>query len=259
MPENPPSQRPLGLFDVIERIQGDLPWGSMLDAGTGAQSASWIAGLKTSRWTAVSADAEHLAETRDTVGSRLRTVDRLIVGNWNDPQFLSNDVFDTVLAEYLLGAIEGHAPYFQYQLFTRLRPHIGRTLYVIGVDPYLTGRCESTAGEVVQSVGRFRDACALLAGVNRYREYPAEWVMDRLQETGLKILFWRRFPSVYDLGWIERQLSDCSALIARMAGSKLAGALSDQAAILREQAAVAVQRDGNLSHGHHYVIAAEPS
>lgn len=259
MPDKAPPQRQLGMFDVIERIQGDLPWGSVLDAGTGAQSASWIASLNTSRWTAVSADADHLAETRDAVGSRLRTIDRLIVGNWNNPEFLANDVFDTVLAEYLLGAVEGYAPYFQYQLFARLRPHIGRTLYVIGVDPYLTGRCDTAAGEIVQSVGRFRDACALLAGVNRYREYPAEWVMDRLQETGLKILFSRRFPSVYDLGWIDRQLTDSCALIARMPESKLAGALSDQAAILREQAAATVQREGNLSHGHHYLIAAEPS
>lgn len=86
----------------------------MLDAGTGTQSARWIAGLTSTRWTAVSADAGHLAETRDAVSSKIRAVDRLIVGNWSDANFLANDVFDTVLAEYLLGAIEGYAPYFQY-------------------------------------------------------------------------------------------------------------------------------------------------
>lgn len=159
----------------------------------------------------LSADAGHLTETRDAVRSKIRAVDRLIVGNWSDANFLSNEVFDTVVAEYLLGAIEGYAPYFQYQLFARLRPHVGRTLYVIGVDPYLTGRCDSAAGEIVQSVGRFRDACAVLAGVNHYREYPAEWVMDRLQQVGLRILFSRRFPSTYDLGWIDRQLADSLA------------------------------------------------
>jgi len=97
----------------------------VLDAGTGTQSARWIAGLTSTRWTAVSADAGHLAETRDAVSSKIRAVDRLIVGNWSDANFLANDVFDTVLAEYLLGAIEGYAPYFQYQLFARLRPHVG--------------------------------------------------------------------------------------------------------------------------------------
>ena len=251
-------QRRLGLFDVIERIQGDVPWGSVLDAGTGTQSARWIAGLTSTRWTAVSADAGHLAETRDAVSSKIRTVDRLIVGNWSDANFLANDVFDTVLAEYLLGAIEGYAPYFQYQLFARLRPHVGRTLYVIGVDPYLTGRCDSATGEIVQSVGRFRDACAVLAGVNHYREYPAEWVMDRLQHAGLRILFSRRFPSTHDLGWIDRQLTDSRELINRLPENQLARVLSEQAVTLRQRAAEIVERDGHLAHGQHYLIAAEP-
>lgn len=249
--------RRLNLFDVIERIQGDVPWGSVLDAGTGVQSARWIAGLKTSRWTAVSADADHLAETRKAIGSEMRASDRLIVGNWNDPKFLADDVFDTVLAEYLLGAIEGYAPYFQYQLFARLRPLVGRTLYVIGVDPYLTDRCDSPAGKIVQSVGRFRDACALLAGVNRYREYPAEWVMDRLEQVGLRILFSRRFPSIYDLGWIDRQLADSRMLITRLSEQHLSETLSDQATMLGQQAAAVVGREGNLAHGQHYLIAAE--
>ena len=251
-------QRRLGLFDVIERIQGDVPWGSVLDAGTGTQSARWIASLTSTRWTAVSADAGHLAETRDAVSSKIRAVDRLIVGNWSDANFLANDVFDTVLAEYLLGAIEGYAPYFQYQLFARLRPHVGRTLYVIGVDPYLTGRCDSATGEIVQSVGRFRDACAVLAGVNHYREYPAEWVMDRLQHAGLRILFSRRFPSTHDLGWIDRQLTDSRELINRLPENQLARVLSEQAVTLRQRAAEIVERDGHLAHGQHYLIAAEP-
>jgi len=251
-------QRRLGLFDVIERIQGDLTWGSVLDAGTGAQSASWIADLKTTRWTAVSADAGHLAETRAAIGSKMRSSDRLIVGNWNDASFLGNEVFDTVLAEYLLGAIEGYAPYFQYQLFARLRPHIGRTLYVIGVDPYLPGVCDTPMGTIVQSIGRFRDACAVLVGVNQYREYPAEWVMDRLQQVGLRILFSRRFPSVYDLGWVDRQLADSRSLINRLAQDQLAKTLLEQAAALRIKAVEVAERDGNLAHGQHYLIAAEP-
>ncbi len=39
--------------------------------------------------------------------------DQIIVGNWKDPSFLKGQVYDVVLADYLLGSIDGFAPYFQ--------------------------------------------------------------------------------------------------------------------------------------------------
>lgn len=37
----------------------------------------------------------------------------MVIGNWQDENFLKDRVFDTVLADYLVGAIDGFAPYFQ--------------------------------------------------------------------------------------------------------------------------------------------------
>lgn len=37
----------------------------------------------------------------------------MVIGNWRDENFLKDRVFDTVLADYLVGAIDGFAPYFQ--------------------------------------------------------------------------------------------------------------------------------------------------
>lgn len=250
---------PAPLFAVIERLQGDLPWGSLLDAGTGVKSARWAGGLATERWTAVSADPGHLAETRAGLREALRPQDRLVAGNWTDPALLAGEVHDTVLAEYLLGAVEGFAPYFQESLFARLRPLVGRRLYVVGLDPYVTGRPDGEAGRMVQAIGRFRDGCSLLAGETPYREFPAEWVLHRLAQAGFRILFAQRFPNRYPMEWVEMQLATSHALMERIADRGLARALSVQAGRLRKEAAVLIGRQGPLAHGADYVMAAEPA
>ncbi|MGD9805514.1 MAG: hypothetical protein AB7E81_20635 [Hyphomicrobiaceae bacterium] len=245
------------LFTVAERIQGDVPWGSILDAGTGIKSVQWISGLRSSRWTAVSADADHLTSVRSAVATSMRPQDRLILGNWYDPALLSGDVYETVIADYVVGAIEGYAPYYQESFFARLRPLIGRRLFVFGVDPYIFGAGNDDTGQAVKQIGRLRDACALLAGVVPYREFPAEWVVDRLQQSGLRLIFADRFPTVYDQHWIRGQVSDCRALIARIPDPALAASLEGNAAALEGRALALCSRLGGLEHGHEYVIVAE--
>lgn len=256
-----PSRR-LDMFGVVEEIQGDTPWGSMLDAGTGARSARWMSGLASSRWTAVSADAGHLAVTRAAVADRIRPQDRLVLGNWQEAGLLAGERHETVLAEYLLGAVESYAPYFQDQLFARLRPLVGGRLYVIGVDPDLLAPADADAdspGALVHALVRLRDGASLLAGVTPYREYPAEWVMQQLERTGLRLVFARRFPLRHDAGWIERQAQDCRRLLELIADPALARALGDRLDRLVERATTRAQALDGLAHGHDYIIAAVPA
>ncbi|GAB4072067.1 class I SAM-dependent methyltransferase [Ancylobacter sonchi] len=254
----PPPPQKLDMFGVIQHVQGDAPWGSVLDAGTGVRSARWISGLPSSRWTAVSADPEHLTLTEAAVATARRPQDRLVLGNWQDPALLAGESHDTVLAEYLLGAIESYAPYFQSDLFARLRPLVRGRLYVVGVDPYVIGAAADEAGALVPAIGRLRDACALLAGVTPYREYPAEWVMQRLEQVGLRIVFARRFPNVYDRQWVERQLVDGRQLAERIDDPAVAAALTSRIDALRKRAEELLVGHGGLAHGHDYVIAAVP-
>ncbi|GLK82282.1 hypothetical protein GCM10017653_03510 [Ancylobacter defluvii] len=250
--------RKLDMFGIIEHVQGDLPWGSVLDAGTGVRSARWISGLPSSRWTAVSADPDHLRLAEEASAAERRPQDRLVLGNWQDPALLTGESHDTVLAEYLLGAVESYAPYFQNDLFARLRPLVRGRLYVVGVDPYVIGPANDETGALVQAIGRLRDACALLAGVTPYREYPAEWVMQRLEQAGLRISFARRFPNFYDRQWVERQLEDSRQLTGWIGDPAMAGALAGRIDRLRARAYELLARLGGLSHGHDYVIAATP-
>lgn len=246
-----------GLLDAVAHIQGTDPWGDVLDAGTGVQSIRWLAGLPTRRWTAVSADTGHLDESRKAVASAIRPQDRTLLGNWADPSFLAGEAFETVLAEYLLGAVEGYAPYFQENLFRRLRPLVRRRLYVVGVDPYANTSIGGGVGGLIQELGRLRDACALLAGQTPYREYPAEWVLERLEETGFRIVVAKRFPNRYGFDWIERQLADIRTLLAMIADRTAAAALSHRARSLRAEAEKACRHTGWIEHGSNYLIAAD--
>ena len=110
------------LYQIVADMQGDRPWGNFLDAGTGKGSLRWLLTLDTERWTAITASPGMAEQVTRELGDQKRPEDRLLVGNWSDPEFLQGERFDTVLADYLLGAIDGFAPYTQDQLFSRLRP-----------------------------------------------------------------------------------------------------------------------------------------
>ena len=108
-----PAHKHSALYRYIERLQGEQPWGSLLDAGTGDSSLRWICELPTERWTAVTASARMVESARDAIGTIAREQDRIVHGNWADNSLLEGEVFNTVIADYLLGAIEGFVPYFQ--------------------------------------------------------------------------------------------------------------------------------------------------
>ena len=83
------------LYRYIERLQGERPWGAMLDAGTGVNSIRWVAGLSTTRWTAVTGSAGEADRARMTATFKA-----------SSDEILSEDA--AVAAEYakLLEAVE---------------------------------------------------------------------------------------------------------------------------------------------------------
>ena len=185
--------------DLDHRRQSTL--GETLTGLPGVNSALWSTALPTDRWCAVTGSPAHGDQVRERVGARLRAQDRLIVGNWTDGDLLAGEGFDTVLADYLIGAVEGFSPYFQPQLLARLRPLVKRRLYVVGLDPYVTGEAPTEAARAVRDIGRLRDAVLLLAGETPYREFPAEWVVSSLRASGYRVLSARRFGNRYRAAW----------------------------------------------------------
>ena len=245
------------LFRHIEALQKRAPWGAFLDAGTGVNSSLWSTALATQRWCGVTGSRAHAAEVEAAVSTRLRPQDRLIVGNWADFELMQGERFDTVLADYLLGAVEGFAPYFQAQLFARLRPLTAGRLYVVGLDPYIVGEAPTAAARIVRAIGRLRDTCLLLADETPYREYPAEWAINALTTAGFRVTSARRFANRYRERWVNSQLDMGLRRLARLEDRALAAAKTAHAEELRAQALELCRREDGLRYGHDYVIACE--
>ncbi|WP_019023356.1 MULTISPECIES: class I SAM-dependent methyltransferase [unclassified Thioalkalivibrio] len=246
------------IFQAIEKAQGDQPWGSFLDAGTGRKSIEWISRLDTERWTAVTASQEMARTTRKAAGAARRRQDRILVGNWMSDQLLFGERFDTVLLDYFIGAIEGFAPYWQDRALHRLRPHVGDRLYLVGVEPYVLVEPKDEAGALVREIGRLRDACLLIAGNRPYREYPSSWVMRQLGIAGFRVLDVRYFPIHYRERFVNGQLDLCLRQLPHLSDEGLAKAMHHQIEALREHALPLARSREGLKHGSDYLIVAEP-
>lgn len=57
---------------------------------------------------------------RSSIANSTNILGEIIIGNWDNADFLSGRKFDTILADYLIGAIDGFSPYFQDLVFERL-------------------------------------------------------------------------------------------------------------------------------------------
>lgn len=243
------------LFHYVEKLQGPRPWGSVLDAGTGEHSLSWVSSLETERWTAVTADPARVQRLREKFAGRMRAVDQVVEGSWSDPAFLYGEVFDVVLADYLLGAVDAFTPYLQYRLFERLRPHVGERLYTIGLNPYVESD-ESPAARVVREIARLRDACILLAGHRPNREYPLDWVLRALESSGYGVEEVRVFPILYGKSFIDGQLGVCSSKLRFFKDAALAARMETTIAELKERAIAVCENQGGLPFGEDYVVYA---
>ena len=253
------AKKHLPLFRYIQKLHGSKPWGSVLDAGTGVQSLRWMADIGTESWTAVSAAASHAAPLRKALGKAIRKQDRIIIGNWIDASLLKGEIFDTVIADYLLGAIEGFSPYFQPFLFRRLRPLTRGVLYVKGLEPYVPIPLpDSEAGRLLWDIGRHRDACVMLGGDMPYREYPAPWVSAHLQGAGFTVRSLKHFPAVYKARFVNAQMDIAAAGLSKLSDAKLAAALTSRGEELRAKALEHIKTEGAIRFGRNYVIAAKP-
>lgn len=252
-------QKHSALYRYIAKVHGDRPWGALLDAGTGANSVRWVSGLATERWTAVTGSVGEAELARRAVEGAQRPQDQIMVGNWADNDLLKGEVFDTVVADYLLGAVDGFAPYFQPYLFSRLRPLTRSTLYVTGLEPYVpTARPETRAGRLVWEIGRFRDACVLLKGGMPYREYPAPWVVDHLARAGFAVSNVKHFKIAYKGLFVNAQIDLSLRDLDVLPDRELARALNARGEALRAEALEVISAEGALRHCRNYVIAAEP-
>ena len=247
------------LFRHIANCQGDKPWGTVLDAGTGPQSLTWISSLETESWTAVTAQPELVEGVGALLTRPQRENDRIVIGNWADPVLLTGEQFDTVLLDYFIGAIDAFAPFGQEALIQRLAQRARANLYIVGLEPYVPIFAEDEAGLFIGDLGRLRDACMLLARNRPYREHPSAWVADQLSGYELKTLSIEQFPLRRRENFINSQLQICSDHVDRLEDGGLVTALREKIAQMRERGLALVERHDGLAFGSEYVIHAAPA
>jgi len=110
------------LFSTIEKFHGGRNWGRLLDAGTGLHSIKWIQTLSTTSWNAITADnhMRHQIISDQYVNRHIRPSDSVMVGNWMDSDFVNTlGTYDTILADYLIGAVDGFSPYQQDEIVNK--------------------------------------------------------------------------------------------------------------------------------------------
>lgn len=254
----PPSQKPASAFVFINKLQGEVPFGTVLDAGTGPASMNWLLSIDTDSWAAVTAAKGNALQVRQLIGKRQRQGDRLIVDNWANPKLLEGERFDTVLAHHLIGALDGFAPFLQTTILRRLRELTGKRLYLVGMEPYTMKRPSNEAGQLMFDIGRYRDSALLLAGQLPFREYPMKWTIAELEHLGFKIIGTKRFPMNLPAVFVESQINRTLKLAGALPDRQLGDALEDRGFALRDRALDHIKRHGGIASGFNYLVAAEP-
>ncbi len=242
-------------------------WGRFLDAGTGAHSLSWVQQLPLASWAAVTADKQmkrtvENEAARDTTGKRPEnSKGNIVLGNWDDEKLLAGEQYEVVLADYLIGAMDGFSPFKQDLIFDRLRRHVAPNsgiLYIIGLQPIPYSA--SYPEDIIVDVTRARDACILLAGHRCYREYPLTWVQRQLTAHGYRVLDTETLPILYSEQSIRRQINVAKSKLPHFKDRTLAQAMEKSLAELdrRMVNVVAAQKPtSRIRHGFDYIIAAE--
>lgn len=244
------------LYSTIEEWQEEKEWGNVLDAGTGEQSLQWLLTKQTKSITAITGDPHRKDALSKRFQKNLRPQDKILHGNWLNQKLLYGLQFDLVVADYLLGAIEGFAPYYQNKLFHRLKPHVEGVVYVVGLNPF-TGDNNDEGAKLIRKIAELRDACILLAGHRPYREYPRKWTEDRLKCSGFKIIRSSSFPILFGQRFINGQLNVCRRKLAFIDDHALTQSLENHIKQLREHAEAFVTKNGRIRFGSDYIIKAK--
>ena len=264
------------LFGCIERSQKETgdSFGRFLDAGTGIHSLRWMASLigdnrisdlSIDDYTAITADETMRRNVlKEATSLGIEDNGRIIIGNWQaegaeEDELCHGETFDTILADYLVGAMDGFSPYYQDLIFPRLSKHLkpGGRLYVVGLNP-IPHKGDGDA-DIFSRVTLLRDACIKLAGHRCYREYPVEWIERHLENAGLKVVSSSKFPIMYSHAAIVRQLNVARSKLPLFPSKSLAKEMGEVINDLEAESKVIIDRspNGRLRVGFDYVVTAE--
>jgi hypothetical protein len=209
---------------------------------------NWNEGVN---WNNNSGNVEFTSSSRDTTTND---------GN-NKTALLEGQTFDTILADYLVGAIDGFSPYFQDQIFHRLVHHLapGGRMYIIGLQP-IPDRAPGDAN-IFCKITKVRDACILLANHRCYREYPLDWIERHVVRAGMEVVESRTYPIRYTHETMVRQINVGRSKLKLFPSTSMANEMGKVLDGLEKESLEVTKRqaDGRITLGFDYVVVAEKS
>ncbi len=179
----------------------------------------------------------------------------------NKTALLEGQTFDTILADYLVGAIDGFSPYFQDLIFHRLVHHLapGGRMYIIGLQP-IPDRAPGDAN-IFCKITKVRDACILLANHRCYREYPLDWIERHVARAGMEVVGRMTYPIRYTHETMVRQINVGRSKLKLFPSTSMANEMGKVLDELERESLEVTKRlaDGRITFGFDYVVVAEKS
>jgi len=247
--------------DMYAWLQKSHPgqWGDVIDAGTGPRSLLWLASCPLSSITAVTANesskASTLVETKQYLDlSR----DKVVVGQWQDSEFLRGRQFDTVVADWLLGAVEFFAPHYQVSLIRRLHKLVkpGGWLLFDGREPDDLKARNGTGVQMMLEIDTLRDAASILSQRRPYREIPQWWVEEQLTTLGFKIHKTHQNPIWLTTEYVQSQLEWAGDEIKLVKDDTLRSGLEKRLEAMKSHATSTMSEWKGKGYGKIYGIIA---
>jgi hypothetical protein len=251
------------LFGSIEQQHGDRQFGNVLDAGTGMHSLRWIATLSDkgmTQFSAITADKTMQTNVQNEADAlEVSHLGNILIGNWfGDSPLQLNEQYDTILADYLIGAMDGFSPHQQDLMIPKLVNYLkpGGRLYIVGLQPVPDSAPDEA--NIICKVRQVRDACILLGGHRCYREYPVDWIQRQIESNPqLDLLTTTTFPILYKHATIINQINVGRSKFSHFPTPELANEMKKVLDDLEQQSLEATQRVGRIRLGFDYIVTAE--
>ena len=277
------------LEKATNAVRGHKRWGHVLDAGTGPGSMSWLCGQPTESVVAVTAARDMAIGMKRKLRKPCKPVELLLdatptadqpnvllVGNWftgenQRPPLTQHPVysarrFDTVLAEYLLGALEHFAAFNERKMIDMLVSSMkdDGLLLFCGRSPFDYPGPEdykskySRAKQLVLDTERIRDAAMLLSQQREYREFPAWWVAEEFKKRGLEIFRQKTFHSKVDIEYITSQLEWATREAKKVTMHSLSADLLKYIKVLQAETDATMTGASVAFGGSYCIVARKP-
>ena len=232
--------------------------GDMLDAGTGFGSLCWLLRRPYASLTAVTATNEGMYGAKPLREmTRNRNVS-VVIGNWRDDGFLSDQTYDVVVADYLLGATERYWAYGADELLGRLLDRVrpGGTLLIVGLEPYeLVLDRNDKDDRLVLEVEAVGDAAATVAAEPNYRELPERWISERIARTpSFHVAATERFPMRLTARSLQRQLVFARDCLVKIEDDGLRAAFEARVRALDKELSVWARKGKSHRRARNYAI-----